>query len=117
LSSFASPAERRRERRTLCSNVALLSFRDQAGKLVAQHALVEDVSGVGVCLSSSLPAPVGSRATLQADGFQADGAVCYCRLGDYSFLIGLRFAPGEGPAERGWRPDHLLDLDDDEPAA
>ena len=117
MSTPASPADRRGERRSLCSNVAVLSFRDQAGTPVDQHALVEDVSGDGVCLSSSLPVPAGCPVTLQADGFRADGEVRYCRLGDYSFLIGIRFAPGEGPAAHGWRPEHLLDFDADEPAA
>lgn len=105
----AARKDRRAERRSLCSNLAEIAFHDQTGRLVRQHALVEDVSANGVCISSSLPVSEGGRVTLHADGFIAEGVVRYCHLGDYSFLIGLEFPAGQGPGSRGWRPDHLLD--------
>jgi hypothetical protein len=101
--------DRRGERRSLCSNLAEIAFHDQTGRLIRQQALVEDVSGAGVCVSSSLPVSEGARVTLHADGYIAEGEVRYCRLGDYSFLIGLEFEPEHGPGKRGWRPDHLLE--------
>ena len=104
----AATQDRRADRRSLCSNLAEIAFHDQTGRLVRQQALVEDVSADGVCISSSLPASAGGRVTLHADGFVAEGKVSYCRLGDYSFLIGLQFEPEHSPAGRGWRPDHLL---------
>ena len=109
MATDAARQERRGERRTLCSNLAEISFHDQTGRLVRQHALVEDVSSDGVCVSSSLPVSEGGRVTLHADGFVAEGEVRYCNLGDYSFLIGLYFDREHGPGRRGWRPDHLLD--------
>ncbi len=105
----AAPQNRRAEQRSLCSNLAEISFQDQTGRLVRQKAIVEDVSPDGVCVSSSLPVSQGGRVTLHADGFSAEGEVRYCNLGDYSFLIGLRFAPEDGPGRSGWRPDHLID--------
>lgn len=104
-----APDERRTERRSLCSNLAEISFHDQNGRLIRQQALVEDVTATGVCVSSSLPVSEGGRVTLHADGYIAEGEVRYCRLGDYSFLIGLQFEAEHGPGRRGWRPDHLLD--------
>jgi hypothetical protein len=105
----AAPQERRADRRTLCSNIAEISFHDQTGRLVRRQAIVEDVSPDGVCVSSSLPVSEGGRVTLHADGLIAEGKVRYCHLGDYSFLIGLEFEPEHSPGRRGWRPDHLLD--------
>ena len=101
--------ERRSESRSLCSNLAEISFQDQTGRLVRQAALVEDVTATGVCISSSLPVAEGGSVTLHADGYCAEGKVRYCRLGDYSFLIGLEFEADQGPGRRGWRPEHLLD--------
>ena len=106
-----APQDRRAERRSLCSNLAEISFQDQTGRLVRRQALVEDVSADGVCVSSSLPVSEGGRVTLEADGFSAEGKVCYCRLGDYSFLIGLEFEPEHGPGRSGWQPEHLLRTD------
>jgi len=105
----AAPKERRTQNRSLCSNLAEIAFEDQQGRQVRQPALVEDVSADGVCLSSSLPVSEGRRVTLHADGFTSEAKVRYCRLGDYSFLIGLEFDPETGPGRFGWRPDHVLD--------
>ena len=104
-----APTDRRTQRRRLCSNLAELAFEDQTGVRIRQQALVEDVSDEGVCVSSSLPLTAGWRVTLHADGFTAAGTVRYCRLGDYSFLIGLQFDPETGPGRFGWQPDHLLE--------
>ena len=109
MTTDAIPKERRAQNRSLCSNLAEISFADQEGKEVRQQALVEDVSPNGVCLSSSLPLTEGWRVTLHADGFTSEGKVRYCHLGDYSFLIGLQFDPETGPGRFGWRPDHLLE--------
>lgn len=105
----AAPSDRRSQSRNLCSNLAEIAFEDQEGRKVRQQALVEDVSAEGVCLSSSLPLTEGWKVTLHADGFTAEGRVRYCRLGDYSFLIGLQFPPENGPGRFGWRPDHLIE--------
>ncbi len=109
MTPFAVSNDRRGQRRTLCSNLAEIAFEDQQGHAVRQHALVEDVSEDGVCVSSSLPLTEGWQVTLHADGFTSEGKVRYCHLGDYSFLIGLQFDPETGPGRFGWRPDHLLD--------
>jgi hypothetical protein len=105
---YPESQDRRREVRSLCSNLAEIAFHDQTGRLVRQQALVEDVSANGVCISSSLPVSAGARVVLHADGFIAEGQVRYCQLGDYSFLIGLEFEPEHGPASSEWRPRHLL---------
>ena len=104
-----APTDRRTQPRRLCSNLAELAFKDQTGRRVRQQALVEDVSDEGVCVSSSLPLTEGWSVTLHADGFTSAGTVRYCHLGDYSFLIGLKFEPETGPGRFGWRPDHLLE--------
>jgi hypothetical protein len=108
LTVYATPPDRRSERRSLCSNLAEIAFHDQTGRLIRQQALVEDVSDTGVCISSTLPVSVGARIVLHADGFIAEGEVRYCNLGDYAFLIGLQFQLEDGPGRKGWRPEHLL---------
>jgi hypothetical protein len=87
-------------------------FQDQQGRTVREKGLVEDVSAAGLCVSLSLPAPVGDTVEIITDGFQGRAEVRYCDLGEYSYLIGVEFCDAQE-----WNRHHcLLALPEDEEA-
>lgn len=104
--------DKRRETRQLCSDLVEVSFHDQAGKRVSETGLVEDVSSRGLCVSLSLPLPVGCSVEISSGSFSGKAEVRYCNLGDYSYLIGMEFAEGSEWDHRTWTPKHLLSLPD-----
>lgn len=77
---------------------------------MVEEGLLEDLSRRGACLSMNSPLALGAPVKLQAAGFKAEACVRYCRLGEYSFVVGLEFLPGFEWAASDWRPKHLLEL-------
>jgi len=104
----ASPSERRSTRRSLCSELASVRFEDQTGRPVDLSGLIEDISPGGLCLSLSAPLTPGRTVRVSSEGLDARAEVRYCELGDYSYLVGLRFADGGGWDRSRWRPKHLF---------
>lgn len=104
----SSNSERRRTRRSLCSELATVRFEDQTGRGVDVTGLIEDISPGGLCLSLSSPLTPGRSVRVSSDGLEAEAEVRYCQLGDYSYLVGLQFSNGAVWDRARWRPKHLL---------
>ncbi len=102
--------ERRQHPRHLCSELVDVTFEDDAGIVVSETALVEDVSVDGMCLSFNLPLPLAREVSVRAEDFSGKGEVAYCEICDYGYLIGLKFAEGTGWDATRWLPRHLLPL-------
>ena len=107
-------SERRKRRRSLCSDLVELSFNDQTGRSFSQTVLLEDVSPTGACLQSSIPVATGASVRIRPRGrdLEVEAVVAYCKMLDDGYLLGLEYsAPAEGSGQ-GWRPAHLTAIED-----
>ena len=102
--------ERRLLQRKMCSEFVEVFFRDQTGMGVTETGLLEDLSRTGLCVSLSVPVTVGEIVSFTCEGFEGSGEVRYCNLGEYGYLLGVRFGDGLEWDERQWKPRHLLSL-------
>ena len=104
------PTERRGDARRLCSELVAVSWRDQTGRELVEHAILEDMSRHGVSFNSTYPISCGRPVQLSATGFLAEGHVVHCEPCEYGYIVGLRFSDGlEWDPER-WTPAHMLTL-------
>ena len=101
---------RRKESRSLCSELVRIAFQDQRGETVVLTGLLEDVNRSGICISVSHPVGIDTEIEFECEGFDGAAAVKYCHLGNYGYLIGATFAEGLVWDESTWRPRHLLSL-------
>ena len=104
--------DRRRHRRSLCSEVIRISFEDQEGRRVTDSALLEDLSKRGASVSSSLPVGVGRGVQHEANGFERKAVVRYCEPANDGYVIGLEFDPGSDWDRGAWSPEHLMSLEE-----
>ena len=102
--------ERRLLQRKMCSEFVEVFFRDQTGLGVTETGLLEDLSRTGLCVSLAVPVTVGEIVSFTCEGFEGSGEVRYCNLGEYGYLLGVRFGDGLEWDERQWKPRHLLSL-------
>jgi len=103
-------ANRRSHVRQLCSDFIEISFEDRRGFSVTQTGLMEDLTEQGVCVSMSLPLPVGQTVNVKTDGFSGEAFVRHCTLGDYGYLVGLELSKDCVWDPKQWQPKHLLTL-------
>ena len=106
----SSPADQRRHPRALCSELVSISYRDQAGRKVAETGLIEDVGRNGFRVSISLPVSPGREVYFDAPGFAGFARVRYCELSEASYAWGLEFPIGFEWDAAVWNPQHLLEL-------
>lgn len=101
--------DNRKSERQMCSDFVSVAWQDQQGRRISDVALLEDVSPQGICLSMKLPLGVGRTVHLHTRGFEGEGEVRYCNLGEYGYLVGLEFINGTEWDREKWRPKHLLE--------
>ena len=101
--------ERRREPRQLCSEFVQVAWLDDHENRISFVVVLEDVSQAGLAVSSDLPMPVGRTVHLHTRGFDGEGEVRYCELGDYGYIVGMEFVDGCGWDRDKWRPEHLYE--------
>ena len=104
--------DRRRHRRSLCSEIVELTFEDQTGRIVRQTGLLEDLSKRGACLNLPIPLGVGRDVRLAANGFERGASVRYCELADDGYTVGLEFAAGSDWDRNAWKPGHLTSIEE-----
>ena len=113
MSTVNPETDRRRRRRSLCSELVEVSFTDQTGRRFSQTGLLEDVAQGGACINSSVPVAVGRpvqiRSTDKSSEFTA--RVRYCELKEEGYLLGIQFEEGSEWDRGLWRPAHLTSID------
>jgi hypothetical protein len=105
------PAERRTERRLLCSNLVQISWSGSKGHPCREIGVLENLSrgGFGVCIHLSVSIRRGTELSILANQFEFRGRVVQCNPRESGYLVGLELdKPCEW--EDGFGPEHLLDV-------
>jgi len=107
-------ADRRKRRRSLCSELVEVSFVDQSGREFAVTGLLEDVAQGGACINSSVPVSIGRPVHLRTrDGeWEIDAVVRHCEMKEEGYLLGIQFDAGLEWNRREWRPAHLTAIEE-----
>lgn len=104
-------AERRSEKRLLCSDLVKIRWTGMGGESREEIAIMEDVSPLGASLFTGVPVPEGAALILLTPAMQSHGEVRHCATVANGFSVGVRLS-----AARCWltgmdyTPEHLLDL-------
>jgi hypothetical protein len=102
---------RRKEARSLCSDLVKLEWKDDEGWLHELPGVLEDISGRGACVQVESPVPAETELLIsQGDRWGMQCRVVYCEFHDIGYFLGLEFASGELWDQGVFRPRHLLDL-------
>ena len=81
--------ERRSHYRLFCSDLAVLSWRDNSGADLKELANVENVSSTGVCLVISHSIPLGTHVEISGGGERVIGIVGHHAEQAAGHLLGI----------------------------
>lgn len=104
-------AERRTERRLLCSNLVQISWSASTNHRRTEIGVLENVSssGFGLCIHLGTPIEWGTALSVVANQVEFSGRVMQCSVRENGYLVGLELNdPGEW--DDGFAPEHLLDF-------
>jgi hypothetical protein len=102
--------ERRLEVRMLCADMVAVSWMDKAGRKRTAAALLEDISARGACLQFESAVPLGVILHWSCPSQEFAGEVRYCVYREIGYFVGVEFDPQSRWSKKGYKPQHLLDL-------
>ncbi|MBV8072375.1 MAG: PilZ domain-containing protein [Acidobacteriaceae bacterium] len=108
--------DRRSHTRLLCAELIELAWRDASGRDLHCIANLEDISVAGLCLQLDKPVFPSTRVKMVHGTTRLEGIVRHCRYDHGSYFIGVQWDEAYEWSTRVFRPRHLLDPRDLEPA-
>jgi hypothetical protein len=94
----------------LCADMVSAYWKDKAGRKRRATALLEDISASGACLQFESSVPLGVTLSWSCSHQQFAGEVRYCVYREIGYFVGVEFDPHSRWSKKGYRPQHLLDL-------
>jgi hypothetical protein len=94
----------------LCADMVAVSWMDKAGRKRAATALLEDISACGACLQFESSVPLGVMLHWSCPNQEFAGEVRYCVYREIGYFVGVEFDPQSRWSKKGYKPQHLLDL-------
>ena len=103
--------EKRRFKRSLCSDLVKLEWKDQRGSIQETSAVLEDISQQGACLQVERPICAGLEAQVShGDEWGMPCRTVYCVFREIGYFVGVVFDAGKRWSPDEYEPGHLLDL-------
>jgi hypothetical protein len=103
-------AERRLERRLMCSDMVVVSWQDQAGRIRRAPGVLEDIAASGACVQLDLEIPLKTILKIRCSKGKLQGVVQYCVFRETGFFIGVELDHSSKWSDESFHPQHLLDL-------
>lgn len=94
----------------LCADMVDACWKDLSGRTRRATALLEDISGSGVCLQMESAVPLGTEIRLNCPKQKFNGFVRYCVYREIGYFIGVEFDASTTWSQKIFKPQHLLDL-------
>jgi len=94
----------------LCADMVAASWKDKTGRELKATALLEDISACGACLQFESEVPLGVILHWSSPKQEFEGSVRYCVYREIGYFVGVEFAPKSRWSKKGYKPQHLLDL-------
>lgn len=102
--------EKRKNRRSLCSDLVKLEWLDRRGVVRESSAVLEDISPEGACLQVEAPVPEGLDAQIShGDEWGMPCRTAYCIFREIGYFVGVVFDAGANWNPEAYAPSHLLD--------
>ena len=94
----------------LCADMVAVSWMDKAGRRRMATALLEDISACGACLQFESAVPLGVILHWSCPNQEFAGEVRYCVYREIGYFVGVEFDSRSRWSKKGYKPQHLLDL-------
>ena len=88
-----------------------VSWIEKSGRKRSATALLEDISTSGACLQFESAVPLGVNLRWSCPKQDFSGEVCYCVYREIGYFVGVKFDSKSRWSKKGYKPQHLLDLE------